>query len=111
LKEPLLTFKYYDTLLKIGSIESNEEKINKFKSVFNDLPKNNMIIFRKLMKLLIKINENSNENFMSFTNLGMIFGISILRSNSNDQMKIALDLSKVNRTMLALFELFPKYLE
>ena len=47
---------------------------------------------------------------MGFNNLAMVFGMNILRPKSDDLNKIQNDLSKINRTMISLLELFPKYL-
>ncbi|XP_022109917.1 rho GTPase-activating protein 45-like isoform X2 [Acanthaster planci] len=92
LPEPLLTFKHYSEFINVAKefprsvLESTEEEerlISKLKGIVTSLPEENFKTLGVLMHHLKRVSENEDYNQMSASNLGIVFGPTLLKPNDN----------------------------
>ncbi|CAG8509180.1 3151_t:CDS:10 [Ambispora leptoticha] len=79
LPNPLFTFDLYPKFLEALSIKDQEEKLEKFRTLISQLPKENYATLKFLMHHLQRIRENASENLMTAKNLAVVFGPTLLR--------------------------------
>jgi len=80
LESPLLNFMFQ----AIGAIDSNDEKEQITLKLFSSLPKQNKAVLETLVSLLVAINENSEITKMGSSNLGIVFGPTLMKVNETD---------------------------
>ncbi|RCH86869.1 hypothetical protein CU097_009818, partial [Rhizopus azygosporus] len=79
LRNPLMTFEYYDYFMEAAKISDYEERMFQIKSVLHSLPKPNFIVLEYLMRHLSHVASYSEINKMEASNLALIFSVSLLR--------------------------------
>ncbi|KAJ6234255.1 rho gtpase-activating protein 68f [Anaeramoeba flamelloides] len=89
LPQTLLTFDLYDCFIAVHSITYPEERLKRIKSIiWSLLTTTRRKILQVLIKFLRRISQNSENNLMSSTNLGIIFGPALLRSKRSDFLQL-----------------------
>lgn len=78
LPEPLFTFDLFDSLVKSTEIEEEAARLEKNKAILKQLPKHNYSLIAKLFLFLAKITKLSEVNKMNSSNLGIVFGPTLL---------------------------------
>ncbi|CAG8517967.1 1480_t:CDS:10 [Ambispora gerdemannii] len=79
LPNPLFTFDLYPNFLEALSIKDQEEKLEKFRTLLSQLPKENYTTLKFLIHHLQRVRENASENLMTAKNLAVVFGPTLLR--------------------------------
>nr|XP_006813177.1 PREDICTED: rho GTPase-activating protein 29-like [Saccoglossus kowalevskii] len=96
LPEPLLTFHLYPEFIAIAkesltnSKDMGEERIvNLLKGTISKLPEENFKTLAVLVHHLKRVSDNSDSNLMSASNLGIVFGPTLLRQSSEGAATLA----------------------
>jgi hypothetical protein len=84
LKNPLLTFEYYDRFIEAARLQDYDERMFRLKSIIQVLPVANYKVFQYLVRHLERVKNQSDINKMEASNLAMIFSIGLLRSKQDD---------------------------
>ncbi|KAG1324358.1 hypothetical protein G6F62_009144 [Rhizopus arrhizus] len=84
LRDPLMTFDYYDYFMEAARITDYEERMFQIKSIIHNLPKANYIVLEYLMRHLSLVASYSDINKMEASNLALIFSIGLLRPAQDD---------------------------
>eukprot|EP01094_Clydonella_sp_ATCC50884_P019643 TRINITY_DN3895_c0_g4_i1.p1 TRINITY_DN3895_c0_g4~~TRINITY_DN3895_c0_g4_i1.p1 ORF type:complete len:664 (-),score=127.24 TRINITY_DN3895_c0_g4_i1:9-1763(-) len=90
LPEPLLTFDLREKFLAISDLGTDMMKLTEIRKLVKELPQRNFVVLREVMGLLQNVAENASVNRMSADNLGIIFGMLLIRSPSGMQSADAL---------------------
>eukprot|EP01117_Protostelium_nocturnum_P004629 TRINITY_DN1680_c0_g1_i1.p1 TRINITY_DN1680_c0_g1~~TRINITY_DN1680_c0_g1_i1.p1 ORF type:complete len:441 (-),score=147.79 TRINITY_DN1680_c0_g1_i1:65-1387(-) len=81
LPDPLLTSDLYDVFAK--SLEGSD-KLGKMREVIGQLPEINRVLLGRLLSLLRKVSAHADVNLMSPSNLGIVFGPTLLWQKNPD---------------------------
>lgn len=103
LKNPLLTFEYYDRVIEAARLQDYDERMFRLKSIIQVLPVPNYKVFQYLVRHLERVKDQSKVNKMEPSNLALIFSIGLLRSKQDDLSSSILHsdlLSKVMETII-----------
>ena len=79
LPEPLMTYKLHDEFLDAMKTEDRNQKINNLKNLVSRLPKSNYDCLKQLIKHLNEVATFKEENRMHESNLGVVFGPTLMR--------------------------------
>ncbi|KAJ2960317.1 hypothetical protein NQZ79_g4269 [Umbelopsis isabellina] len=88
LKDPLLTYEYYESYLDAARIPDYDERMFTIKSLIRVLPPVNYHTLEYLMRHLNRVAAHSQENKMEASNLSLIFSVGLLRSIQEDLSSI-----------------------
>uniref|UniRef100_A0A3Q3FKV7 Rho GTPase activating protein 8 n=2 Tax=Labrus bergylta TaxID=56723 RepID=A0A3Q3FKV7_9LABR len=77
LPEPLLTFRVYNQVLELLSVESSL-RVSRCKQIIESLPEQNFIVTKFLLCFLHMVSQESIVNKMSPSNLACVFGVNLL---------------------------------
>ncbi|KAI9016416.1 Rho GTPase activation protein [Phycomyces nitens] len=84
LRNPLLTYEYYDWFIDAARILNYDERMFRIKSIIHVLPKSNYVIMEFLMRHLSLVSLHSEVNKMEPSNLALIFSVGLLRTAAED---------------------------
>lgn len=84
LKNPLLTFEYYDRLIEAARLQDYDERMFRLKSIIQVLPVTNYKVLQYMARHLERVKNQSHINKMETTNLALIFSMSLLRAKNDD---------------------------
>jgi hypothetical protein len=84
LKNPLLTFEYYDRFIEAARLEEYDERMFRLKAMIQVLPVAHYKVFQYLVKHLGRVQQQSKINKMEASNLALIFAIGLLRPRNED---------------------------
>lgn len=103
LKEPLLTFEYYDMFSYAASIPQDRTnvKLEFLKKVFVLLPETNYLMMKTLISFLSKVMQHKNVNKMDSANLAICFAPSLIRPK-NSSNKTVLEELKISQHLISL---------
>ena len=79
LPEPLLTFSLHEDFLEAMKTEDRQQKITNLSNVVSRLPKMNYECLKLLIKHLYDVAAFKDENLMQESNLGVVFGPTLMR--------------------------------
>lgn len=79
LPEPLLTFDLHEDFLEAMKSEERQQKVTNLKNVVSRLPKMNYECLKMLIKHLNDVASFKDENLMQESNLGVVFGPTLMR--------------------------------
>ncbi|XP_075680750.1 uncharacterized protein LOC113799632 isoform X2 [Dermatophagoides pteronyssinus] len=114
LPEPLLTFQLYNELIEVAtkysknsSLDSSSEEdiVNRLKKICRRLPTVHFNTLRYLMNHLRQISKDSEFNQMNPSNLGIVFGPTLLKKADNDDTNMLYDTNHQSR-VIELFILY-----
>ncbi|ORX46776.1 RhoGAP-domain-containing protein [Hesseltinella vesiculosa] len=88
LKEPLMTFDYYDYFMEAARIDDYDDRMYQIKSILHVLPKPNVKVLEYLMHHLNRVSLQSDVNKMEPSNLALIFSVGLLRLPGHDMASI-----------------------
>jgi len=100
LPEPLLSFDLYNqflTVLRSGSTPDRDEML--YKAILRSLPSGDRLLAQSLLALLADIAKNQEVNKMTISNLSIVFGPSLLRSQSMLPATELFDMPDVSRVI------------
>ncbi|KAI9264063.1 hypothetical protein BDA99DRAFT_571571 [Phascolomyces articulosus] len=84
LKNPLMTFEYYDWFIDAAREQEYDERMYRIKATIHVLPKSNFTVLEYLMRHLNRVAEYSDINKMEPSNLALIFSVGLLRPPADD---------------------------
>ncbi|KAI8065351.1 Rho GTPase activation protein [Gilbertella persicaria] len=88
LRNPLMTYEYYEWFLDAARMTDYEERMYQIKSVIHSLPKPNYLVLEYLMRHLGRVASYSDINKMEASNLALIFSVGLLRAPQEDLSSI-----------------------
>nr|XP_025873223.1 rho GTPase-activating protein 8 [Vulpes vulpes] len=77
LPQPLLTFKAYEQILEITSVESSL-RVTRCRQILQSLPEHNYTVLSYLMGFLHEVSRESIFNKMNSSNLACVFGLNLI---------------------------------
>ncbi|KAI7863018.1 hypothetical protein BDF14DRAFT_1847861 [Spinellus fusiger] len=88
LRNPLLTYEYYDWFIDAARISDYDERMFRIKSIIHVLPPSNYVVLEFLMRHLNRVALHSDINKMETSNLALIFSVGLLRTAAEDLSSI-----------------------
>ncbi|XP_041657956.1 rho GTPase-activating protein 42 [Cheilinus undulatus] len=80
LAEPLLTYRLHKEFLKAAKYDDQKHRVRAIHALVHKLPEKNRAMLDLLTNHLLKVSSHSDQNMMTVSNLGMIFGPTLMRS-------------------------------
>ncbi|KAL0137404.1 hypothetical protein V8B55DRAFT_1528032 [Mucor lusitanicus] len=84
LKNPLLTFEYYDRFIEAARLQDYDERMFRLKSIIQVLPVVNYKVLYHVARHLERVKDHSHINKMEASNLALIFSMGLLRPKHDD---------------------------
>ena len=108
LPDPLLTFKFYEPFVYVqrNQVFDLTTKLMHMKNLLNALPEVNVTLLKELIQFLHKVAEHSAKNKMTMSNLAIVFGPELLRSDDDSMIKLLQNAGCVNAITKGIFEDF-----
>ncbi|KAK2828635.1 hypothetical protein Q5P01_019669 [Channa striata] len=80
LAEPLLTYRLHKEFIKAAKYDDQAYRVRAIHALVHKLPEKNRAMLDLLTGHLLKVSSHSEHNLMTVSNLGMIFGPTLMRS-------------------------------
>ncbi|XP_070772828.1 rho GTPase-activating protein 42 isoform X2 [Enoplosus armatus] len=80
LAEPLLTYRLHKEFIKAAKYDDQKYRVRAIHALVHKLPEKNKAMLDLLTNHLLKVSSHSDQNLMTVSNLGMIFGPTLMRS-------------------------------
>ncbi|XP_034745304.1 rho GTPase-activating protein 42 [Etheostoma cragini] len=80
LAEPVLTYRLHKEFIKASKYDDQKYRVRAIHALVYKLPEKNRAMLDVLTNHLLKVSSHSDQNMMTVSNLGMIFGPTLLRS-------------------------------
>ncbi|KAM9347962.1 rho GTPase-activating protein 42-like [Symphorus nematophorus] len=80
LAEPLLTYRLHKEFIKAAKYDDQKHRVRAIHALVHKLPEKNRAMLDLLTNHLHKVSSHSDQNMMTVSNLGMIFGPTLMRS-------------------------------
>ncbi|CAJ1063959.1 rho GTPase-activating protein 42 [Xyrichtys novacula] len=80
LAEPLLTYRLHKEFIKAAKYDDQKHRVRAIHALVHKLPEKNKVMLDLLTNHLLKVSSHSDQNLMTVSNLGMIFGPTLMRS-------------------------------
>ncbi|XP_075887533.1 rho GTPase-activating protein 42 [Nelusetta ayraudi] len=80
LAEPLLTYRLHKEFIRAAKYDEQKYRVRAIHALVHRLPEKNRTLLDLLTNHLHKVSSHSGQNLMTFSNLGMIFGPTLMRS-------------------------------
>jgi len=103
LPEPLFTFEAHDEFL---NATREADKVTALKTSLASLPRENYLIIHYLLKFLKEVSKHSDVNKMAASNLGIVFGPTLMRNKEESLSGMMNPLNNPAGTISALIENF-----
>ena len=103
LSKPLMTYQLYTSFLEAVKKEEEASRLNEIYLVLQKLPRANREILKVLIRHLNKVSLKSDKNLMTASNLGVVFGPSLLRPREETVASI-MDIKFCNEVIASLIE-------
>jgi Rho GTPase-activating protein 26 len=103
LKEPIMTYHYFNGFLAAAKQEQHLQRISDVHALVHRLPKNHFEMLEIILQHLRKVSLKSHKNKMSVFNLGVVFGPTLLKA-SEDSLAAVLEIKFNNLVIEILIE-------
>ncbi|CAO1424757.1 unnamed protein product [Diamesa hyperborea] len=103
LKEPLMTYRYFNGFLAAAKQEQHLQRISDVHALVYRLPKNHFEMLDLVIRHLKAVSSKSNKNKMSIFNLGVVFGPTLLKA-TEDSLAAVLEIKFNNLVIEILIE-------
>ncbi|KAM6907704.1 rho GTPase-activating protein 42 [Xenentodon cancila] len=80
LAEPLLTYRLHKEFIRAAKYDDQKYRVRAIHALVYKLPEKNKVMLDLLTNHLLKVSSHSDQNQMTVSNLGMIFGPTLMRS-------------------------------
>ncbi|KAF6725752.1 Rho GTPase-activating protein 42 [Oryzias melastigma] len=80
LAEPLLTYRLHKDFIRAAKFEDQSYRVRAIHALVHKLPEKNKAMLDLLTNHLLRVSSHSDQNQMTVSNLGMIFGPTLMRS-------------------------------
>ncbi|XP_028277576.1 rho GTPase-activating protein 42 [Parambassis ranga] len=80
LAEPVLTYRLHKEFIKAAKYDDQKYRVRAIHALVHKLPEKNKAMLAILTNHLLKVSSHSDQNLMTVSNLGMIFGPTLMRS-------------------------------
>ncbi|KAK7926141.1 hypothetical protein WMY93_008451 [Mugilogobius chulae] len=80
LAEPLLTYRLHKDFIKAARYDDQKHRVRAIHALVHKLPEKNRNMLEILAKHLLRVSSHCQQNMMTVSNLGMIFGPTLMRS-------------------------------
>uniref|UniRef100_A0A5F8H0M6 Oligophrenin 1 n=1 Tax=Monodelphis domestica TaxID=13616 RepID=A0A5F8H0M6_MONDO len=107
LSEPVMTFKLHKELVSAAKSENLDYRLGAIHALVYKLPNKNRDMLELLIRHLVNVCEHSRENLMSPSNMGVIFGPTLMRAQE-DTVAAMMNIKFQNIVVEILIEHFDK---
>uniref|UniRef100_A0A3Q2XIQ9 Rho GTPase activating protein 42b n=1 Tax=Hippocampus comes TaxID=109280 RepID=A0A3Q2XIQ9_HIPCM len=80
LAEPVLTYRLHKEFIKAAKYDDQKHRVRAIHALVHKLPEKNRTMLDLLTNHLLKVSAHCSQNLMTVSNLGMIFGPTLMRS-------------------------------
>ncbi|XP_077360581.1 rho GTPase-activating protein 42-like [Festucalex cinctus] len=80
LAEPVLTYRLHKEFIKAAKYDDQKHRVRAIHALVHKLPEKNRVMLDLLTNHLFKVSSHCAQNLMTVSNLGMIFGPTLMRS-------------------------------
>ncbi|XP_061595762.1 rho GTPase-activating protein 42 [Cololabis saira] len=80
LAEPVLTYRLHKEFIRAAKYDDHKYRVRAIHALVHKLPDKNKVMLDLLTSHLLKVSSHSDQNQMTVSNLGMIFGPTLMRS-------------------------------
>nr|XP_057942563.1 rho GTPase-activating protein 42-like [Doryrhamphus excisus] len=80
LAEPVLTYRLHKDFIKAAKYDDQKHRVRAVHTLVHRLPEKNRVMLDLLTSHLLKVSTHCDQNLMTVSNLGMIFGPTLMRS-------------------------------
>ncbi|KAM4544482.1 rho GTPase-activating protein 42 [Odontesthes bonariensis] len=80
LAEPVLTYRLHKEFIRAAKYDDHKYRVRAIHALVHKLPEKNKVMLDLLTNHLLKVSSHSQQNLMTVSNLGMIFGPTLMRS-------------------------------
>eukprot|EP00028_Trichosphaerium_sp_Am-I-7-wt_P000506 CAMPEP_0168535044 /NCGR_PEP_ID=MMETSP0405-20121227/18391_1 /TAXON_ID=498012 /ORGANISM="Trichosphaerium sp, Strain Am-I-7 wt" /LENGTH=881 /DNA_ID=CAMNT_0008562127 /DNA_START=27 /DNA_END=2671 /DNA_ORIENTATION=+ len=111
--EPVLTYKLFDSFLKVADEQDSQTLIKKVKKLVDQIPTANRRLLRSMLKFLKKVSSYSDANMMGIPNLAIVFGNNFMFPKQDPtstttvadiSLRTTLNIDKVVRVVSCMIE-------
>lgn len=103
LKEPIMTYRYFNGFLAAAKQEQHLQRISDVHALIHRLPKQHLEMLDIIIRHLKNVAGKSQKNKMSIFNLGVVFGPTLLKANE-DSLAAVLEIKFNNLVIEILIE-------
>ncbi|XP_006161185.1 oligophrenin-1-like [Tupaia chinensis] len=107
LSEPVMTYKLYKELVSAAKSDNLDYRLGAIHSLVYKLPEKNREMLELLIRHLVNVCEHSKENLMTPSNMGVIFGPTLMRAQE-DTVAAMMNIKFQNIVVEILIEHFGK---
>ncbi|RMC22098.1 hypothetical protein DUI87_02971 [Hirundo rustica rustica] len=107
LSEPIMTYKLHKELVLAAKSENLDYRLGVIHALIYKLPEKNREMLELLIQHLVNVCEHSRENLMSPSNMGVIFGPTLMRAQE-DTVAVMMNIKFQNIVVEILIEHFVK---
>ncbi|XP_067327593.1 oligophrenin-1 isoform X2 [Anolis sagrei] len=107
LSEPVMTYKLHKELVSAAKSENLDYRLGAIHALVYKLPEQNLEMLELLIRHLVHVCEHSKENLMSPSNMGVIFGPTLMRAQE-DTVAAMMNIKFQNIVVEILIEHFDK---
>eukprot|EP01114_Cavostelium_apophysatum_P001988 TRINITY_DN11739_c0_g1_i1.p1 TRINITY_DN11739_c0_g1~~TRINITY_DN11739_c0_g1_i1.p1 ORF type:complete len:428 (+),score=85.58 TRINITY_DN11739_c0_g1_i1:59-1285(+) len=100
LPEPVINFEVQNDLRESLALEGKQQQLEACKKALGLLERTHRLVLRDLISFFSLLAENSGKNLMTSSNLGIIFGPTLMRSKSLDIMDGLSESARLNNTLI-----------
>lgn len=86
--EPLFTYDHHEQFLDAVKKDTFEKRVDALTSLVASLPEENRSLIRTIMRHLTRVAAHSNKNLMAASNLGVVFGPTLMKSREESMAAI-----------------------
>ncbi|KAM6151520.1 oligophrenin-1 [Rhynchocyon petersi] len=107
LSEPVMTYKLHKDLISAAKSDNLDYRLGAIHSLIYKLPENNREMLELIMRHLVNVCKHSKENLMTPSNMGVIFGPTLMRAQE-DTVAAMMNIKFQNIVVEILIEHFDK---
>ena len=112
MEEPLLTFAQYDHFVEVAKVRNDDvdSKLWMIQVLLSEMPKRRIVIIATLFLHLHRVSLHAMSNMMTCSNLGVVFGPTLLRPHpkSSDSTAMMSNITAVNGLVALMIEHSPR---
>uniref|UniRef100_A0A914CNY4 Rho GTPase-activating protein 1 n=1 Tax=Acrobeloides nanus TaxID=290746 RepID=A0A914CNY4_9BILA len=98
--EPIITNRLYPQVLVVSELNDSDDKIHGIRELFQNLPTENYVLLRTILKFLTEVASHSDKNLMNPNNLSIVFGPNL--TWPTDQQVPLAQINKLNSFCLTM---------
>jgi hypothetical protein len=109
LPSPFFSPALYSRIILLPTIQSDEDRVVEIKSCIEELSVYKKYCFGILLNLLSLVLQNTKINMMDSSNIATVFGINLLKDNTEDPIQFVTTQQKITKAFRQFLDHYPQY--